>query len=359
LWFALALVLAATTFSSAQETDVPKTDPATLPPPAVSETPPTFLPNRSDSSAPLQDFAFPGRGGMGNGFGFGNGGPGYTATWFPARPVSGQDTNLAIVQQSLRFGIPIWKDDQNTVLFNTHVQNNLFFTDAVFPETGHPFPDSLWNASLGTTYIHRFANDMVGGLLVNIGSSGDQPFEHFRDYYANVGAFLRVPQGERNAWNFGIFYSPLGELAFPIPTVSFFWNPSDDFHMNIGLPLSLWYRPWADLTIDLSYMLLTTVRAQATCRLNDDWKVYVRYSAMNMSWFLSDRTDDRERLFSYAQDVAGGLRYQVSDHIGVDLGAGYAFDRFFFIGKHLSDSQNNRIDVANGAFLSLQASYRW
>jgi long-subunit fatty acid transport protein len=133
----------------------------------------------------------------------------------------------------------------------------------------------------------------------------------------------------------------------------------DNFHMNIGLPFSLMYRPLDDLTLDLSYMLLTTVRAQLTYRLTDEWKVYVRCAGMNTSWFLSDRVDDRERFFSYAQDVAGGLKYQVNDHINLDLGAGYAFDRFFFIGKHLSDSENNRIDVANGAFLSLQASYRW
>ena len=341
---------------------------ATPPIPQTIDSPTTLLPPAARALNPnMMSFGMPGRGGMDggldagmpSGLGGGMGGaPGYSASWYPARPVNNQNTNLSLFREDLRFGAPLYKDETDTVMLTANVGNTVFSTNASFPATGHAFPDMLWNISLGTLYLHHFDNEMTGGMMVSLGSSSDRPFDQSRDYNFTVGAFLRVPQGERNAWNFTLFYSPLGEIAFPIPGVSYFYNPSDNFQMNIGLPFSIMYRPYDDLTFDISYMILTNLRAQVAYRLTDAWKLYLRFQATNTSWFLSDSTDDRERLFSYEKDIKAGVRYRITDNFNIDLGVGYAFDRYFFIGTKSTDS-SNRIDVGNDVFISLQASFRW
>ena len=55
----------------------------------------------------------------------------------------------------------------------------------------------------------------------------------------SMNGMLRIPQGEHNAWLFTLMYSPTSQLNFPIPGVAYSWNPSPQFHANIGLPLQM------------------------------------------------------------------------------------------------------------------------
>ena len=43
----------------------------------------------------------------------------------------------------------------------------------------------------------------------------------------------------------------------------------------------------------------------------------------------------------------------------IDFSSGYIFDQFYFEGESFNDQGNNRVDVGNGAFLSLQFRTRW
>src|SRR5262249_14124687 len=139
-----------------------------------------------------------------------------------------------------------------------------FNTGAILPDTLRHFPDELWNVRIGTNYIHTFDNGWRGGIGLNVASPSDRPFGDLRDVTVGTTAFLRVPVNEHDAWNFTLMYSPMSELPFPLPGVSYQWQPSEDFRVNIGLPFRIMYRPYEDLTLDFSYMLLRTIHAQAT-----------------------------------------------------------------------------------------------
>ena len=43
----------------------------------------------------------------------------------------------------------------------------------------------------------------------------------------------------------------MSEIQFPIPSVSYSYNPSDQFHVNIGLPFLFIYKP-TDQLVDRS-----------------------------------------------------------------------------------------------------------
>jgi hypothetical protein len=283
----------------------------------------------------------------------------YRITWFPEQPVKGQPTNLGEERQDLSAMYPLWQNGCNELSATLHVRNELYQTGAILPTTGRPFPDDLWDVRLGAMYRHLFDNGWVAGGGFNVGSASDKPFHGFDEMTVGVNAFLRIPQGEHNAWLFSIAYSPTGELSFPIPGVAFLWQPADNLRLNIGLPFAVMYRPVDDVTLDFSYMLLTTVHARATWRLCKALRVYTGYDATNEAYFLADRQDVHDRFFYYDQHVSAGLQYFLARQALLDLSAGYSFNRFFFEGQHSSDKDRNRVDVEDGPFLSLRFEWRF
>lgn len=283
----------------------------------------------------------------------------YGATWYPSQPVTGQPTNLGFVRQDLSLSAPAWRDESDAVTWSAHVRANIYDTAAVLSDSGRAFPDTLWNVGFGASYLHRFDNGWSAGGMVNLGSASDRPFNSFRDLTVGVGGFLRIPTSERSGWMLGATYSVTGEAPFPIPIVSYSWQPSDEFGMNIGLPFSIRWRPVEDLLFDLSYTPIRNVHARIGYRLMDGLGVYGGFDWTNEAYLLADRVDDRERLFYYEKTLSTGLRYDLSPTSAVDLSGGYAFDRFYFTGRQWSDQQHDRIDVGNGLFLSLRLQLRY
>jgi hypothetical protein len=283
----------------------------------------------------------------------------YRVTWFPEEPVKGQPTTLAEERQDFSFICPLWQDAANEWSASIHVRSELFQTNAILPTTGQPFPDNLWDVRLGASYRHLFDNGWVAGGGVSVGSASDKPFHGYDEMSMGVNAFLRIPQGEHNAWLFTLAYSPNSELAFPVPGVAFLWQPTDCLRVNVGLPFALMYRPVDDLTLELSYMLVRTVHARATYRACDKVRIYTGYDWMNESYFLADREDLRDRFFYYDQRVTGGMQYFLNRQALFDLSAGYTFDRFYFEGRQYSDQNRNRVDVGAGPFLSLRFQWKF
>jgi hypothetical protein len=293
------------------------------------------------------------------GFGGGRSPFRYRGLWQPAAAVQGQATEMELWSHELSLSAPIWWSGPDMLLLSVGATTTQFASEAILPHSGRSFPEELWNLRAGSTYIHRFENGWTGGLSLNVSSASDEPFGAMRDVSFGTFAFLRVPVYERDAWSFALMYSPLSELPFPIPGLAYQWQPSDDFRMNVGLPLRLTYCPCEDVTLDFSYMLLRTVHAQASYRLGEWWQFYAAFDWESQRWFLHDRSDDQERLFSYNKRWTLGLQTTMWNHLQVDLYGGHLFDRFYFTGEDLSDDEHDRLDIESGLFIALQAGLKW
>jgi hypothetical protein len=285
----------------------------------------------------------------------------YRATWFAAEPVTGQPTRLGYVQQDFSLSFPLWQClGSDEWLATVNVRNDLFQTHAILPDTGQAFPNDLWNIRLGTSYRHLFENGWIAGGAVSVGSASDKPFHSIDEMTAGVNAFLRVPQGEHNAWLFSLSYSPTSELPIPIPGVAYVWQPSEYFRANIGLPFMVMWRPTDDLTLDVSYMLLTTFHARATYRLCRPVRLYVAYATENQGYLLADRVDSNDRFYNVDQRLTAGVQYNISPRMALDFSSGYIFDHHFFEGKNITSGNNfNRVDVGDGPYVSAQFRIRW
>ncbi len=219
-----------------------------------------------------------------------------------------------------------------------------------------PFPSDLWDVRVGANYSHRFDNGWVAGGGFNVGSASDRPFSSIDEITAGVNAFLRIPQGEHNAWLFTLAYSPTGELNFPVPGVAFQWVPSDNLRINIGLPFQMTYRPIENVTLDASYVPIQTVHARAAWRVLKPLRLYGAFDWNSESYFLYDRPVYQDRFFSYEKRLSAGARYEFAPGVSLDLSSGYIFDRFYFQGQHYSDNNFDRVDVKDGEFLALRNS---
>lgn len=293
----------------------------------------------------------------------------YRATWFPAVPVSGQNANFTMVDQNLSGMVPLRMTPASADsplgrpaggwILTANVRNRSIETDALLPDTGQPYPDELWNINMGLFYFAKLDNGWSWGGGVNFGSASDRPFASIDEMFVGMMAFLRVPSGEHNAWQFSLMYAPTSELRFPIPGVAYSYAPSDDFHMNIGLPFSIMYRPLERLTLEASYMPIHTIHAKAKYKIVDWLSAFAAYDWANDSYALADRVDVNQRFFMYDQRLSAGLESKWGEHWFAELAAGLVFDRYSFEGKQWDTTQFNRVSMGNGPFVALQGGFKF
>ena len=352
--------------------------PAELPPPMFAPSSPasfTDAPPENVAPAPqkmdplaggLEGLGMDGRGmggmGMGGMGGAGRGGLGYTVTWYPTRAVSnsavGED--LGLVRQNLSETVPVWRNGGDVLMLTAGVRNTLFFTDAVLPDSGRPFPDELWSVHLGTNYLHKFDNGWSGMLGVNFGSASDKPFNSIHEMDVGFMSFLQVPVfNNRDAWRFSLMYSPVGNLDFPIPGVAYLWNPLPSLHVSVGIPFSVVWRPLEDLTFNVSYMPLTTVTAKASYRVVGKVFVYGGFESAQEAYLLAGREDLSDRFMGYEKRLLGGVRWDAWEHATFDVSAGYAFDCYYGIGHNEVNNLQDQVDIAPGGFLSTSLRVRF
>ncbi len=293
--------------------------------------------------------------------GMGPGGQGpisYRTFWFPSVPVKGQAGDWGLVGQDFSLAYPLWVDLPNTVMVTASVRNRLINTDAILPDSHKEYPSELWNAQVGLMYMRQLSGDRMIGGGVSLGSASDHPFASIQEMNVSMNAMYRIPSGERNAWMFMLMYSPMGEIQFPIPGVSYSYNPSDQFHANIGLPFMFSYKPTDRWTFEASYMLIHAIHVKAIYKIAERLNAFAGYDWSNETYMLQDRTNEKDRFFLYDQRVALGLDMPLTSWLTAELLGGYAFNRYSFIGQQWDSVGTDRVDIDPGPFVSLSVSIR-
>jgi hypothetical protein len=297
--------------------------------------------------------------GLGPGLGMGPGGQGpvsYKTFWFPNSSVKGQNADFGVVGQDLSLACPVWIDSPNTVMATAGVRNRLINTDAILPDSHLKYPSELWDAQVGLMYLRQLDGDRMIGGGASLGSASDHPFASIDEMNVSMNAMYRMPSGPRNAWTFMVMYSPTSEIQFPIPGASYNYNPSDQFHANIGLPFMVCYKPTDRWSFDASYMLIHTIHARAAYQIAERIKAFGGYDWTNEVYTLRDRTDNSDRFFTYDQRVSLGLEMPLASWLTAECVGGYAFDRYSYSGQQWNSTNTDRVNMAPTPYLSLSVS---
>jgi hypothetical protein len=282
--------------------------------------------------------------------------PGYGITWMPAESVAGQGTDLTVFRQDLSLFAPIDRDgpDIATVGFGLH--NSVFWTNAVLPNSHRPFPSALWDIEAGMAYAHRWDNAWTTGIAVTLGSASDHPFTQGNTLVAGVTVYNAFPTEGPDAWVIGLNYDATNEVRYPLPVVFYYWQPSDDVQVGLGVPFFLHWHFAPRWTADALWVPVRTVNARITWTPEErpNFHAYGAFAWTNETYLLADRTDNTERFFSYDKRLFGGLQFDLPYRLRLDLAAGYVFDRFYFQGQTYKDRTHDRVNVGAGVFGSIQ-----
>ncbi|MDP3980528.1 MAG: hypothetical protein Q8Q33_03835 [Chlamydiota bacterium] len=281
----------------------------------------------------------------------------YRATLYSEENVLGQDTSLGSSEHEFFLTVPVYYRSADAAVSTINFNYRNTDTKAVFPATGQLFPQDLYLLDLGLVYRHQFENDWTGGTYITFGSASNELFASADEMAYSGTVFLKVPHREKHAWLFVLNISNNREFLrdIPIPGIGYLYNPSPNLHAVIGMPYeALSYRPFEKLSLQFIYLPVRTVFSECEYTLFKQWKIYSGFRWYNDRHMLADRPVEDERLYFYEKRVYGGLRYKINDTFSADLSGGYAFDRMYFIGETYKDRNENRIDIADGPFISIK-----
>jgi hypothetical protein len=274
--------------------------------------------------------------------------------WIPQQDLKNQPGDLAVNGEEIELAFPLRIAPDGIWLALASVQRLEISTSAVLPDSGLPVPNQLWDIEVGTMHLRELANGWRAGGMLRVGSPSDQPFAALRDMTVTLLGFLTVPSGERDAWSFSLFYSPTGQIVFPIPGIAYRWRPSPQFQADLGIPFSLQYRPTETLTLSASYRPLTDVQVLVRQSLGESWSVYGGYRTVNETFLLADRSNDRERTYIFDQRLTLGATRELGRNWSLDLSSAYVFDRHVFQAEKFSGSRRDELTIDPGFAGTLQ-----
>lgn len=274
--------------------------------------------------------------------------------WIPQQDLKNQPADLAMNGEELEFAFPVRIDADGIWLAMGAVQRLEISTSAVLPDSGLPVPDQLWDIEVGTMHLRKLANGGRAGVMLRVGSPSDQPFGDLRDMTVTLLGFLMVPSGPRDAWSFSLFYSPTGQIIWPIPGVAYVWRPNDQFQANLGIPFSLEYRPTETLTITAAYRPLNHVQVLVRQALGESWSIYGGYRTVNKTFLLADRLDHRERTYIFDHRLMLGTQLELGRGWSLDVSAAYVFDRQMFQARKFSGSRRDELRIDPGVAGTIQ-----
>ena len=107
-------------------------------------------------------------------------------------------------------------------------------------------------------------------------------------------------------------------------------------------------------SFNASYMPLTNVNLLAKQQLTENWSLYGGYQVVNDTYWLAERTDNRERLYLFDQRLTLGLQRKLWWGFTADLSAGYLFDRQVFQADSFSGNRRDEIMIDPGVIGTLQ-----
>ncbi len=274
--------------------------------------------------------------------------------WIPQQTLKNQPQDLAMNGEELELAFPVRIDSDGIWLALGSVERLEISTSAMLPDSGLDVPDQLWDIQVGTMHIRQLANGWRAGGMLRVGSPSDQPFAAVRDMTVTLLGFLTIPSGQRDAWNFSLFYSPTGQIVWPVPGVAYVWRPSHQFQANLGIPFSLEYRPTETMTVTASYLPLNHVQVLVRQTLGESWSIYGGYRTVTETFLLADRVHDRERTYIFDQRLTLGTQRELGRGWSLDLSAAYVFDRRIFQAEKFSGSRRDELAIAPGVAGTLQ-----
>ena len=288
----------------------------------------------------------------------------YDFAYSPDRSVEGQETDMGYASHTGRFLAPLWQNPRDELALHGRASYMSVDTAAILPTSGREFPGDLWDLRLGATYRHKMDRGWVWGGELTVGSPSDKPFNKMDDTSISATATLLTPWGQNKAhrWLFLLNYSNTRDFLanVPIPGAAYAYMPDKNLSILLGLPLaSIRYKPAPKWTLSGLYIYPRTIISSAAYRPLKWVEGSVGFDWTYQRWFLSDRSDDKDRLFFYQKEAKAGVKFFLPQGLVLNLTGSYAFDRLWFQGDDWDDRDQDRVNLENGYIFRAMVNWRF
>lgn len=271
--------------------------------------------------------------------------------------VTDQDAEMGWMTHDFDFSIPVWQDEHREWIISGQVHSRDLNTGAKFPDTAEAFPEDLWGTRMGFGVRQQFENGWVGGGSFGVESYSDQPFNSASEITLNARGYVRIPSTDKNAW---LIYANLATEAhaytgtLPIGA-GYYWAPDRQFQALIGVP-AVWaqYFPTRKWRLSAFYLFPLRINAKVSHYIVEDVELYAGYAWDQESYLRHDRADTDDRLYYYEQRLFSGVKWNFTSNMWVDLGGGYAFNRFWFEGEDYGDRDDQHIELEDRFYGALR-----
>ncbi len=282
---------------------------------------------------------------------------GLGASWYPGRQVRNQPASLGLLDSFAGGSVPVYEKGGET-LFATATARGLSVlgSNAVLPDDSARLPTQFWDVQAGGLYVGQLDGGRSWGVGGTLGSASDRPFHSRGELTANALAFYRSPSGDRDAWLYYVVSSTNGQVGrnIPVPGVAYEFT-RDRIKGVVGFPfVSLTYSPCARVQAEFYYAPLTDLTARVLVGPPDGARAYGGFVWASQSYFRAGRASRDDQLFLYEKRLEGGVRRSLGPQFHVQVGGGYAFDRYFVENNGFSLSGRNRVDIGAGPYVGAQ-----
>ncbi|HEY0981528.1 hypothetical protein, partial [Schlesneria sp.] len=114
-------------------------------------------------------------------------------SWYPEQNTDQPGTTLSMLRTDLQGAVPVYSKGANTFLLTGDVETTHVNTNAILPNTMRQFPQDLFNIAIGGNYYRQFEGGNIGGIVFDVGTATDKPFQSSRDALVSGTAFLLMP----------------------------------------------------------------------------------------------------------------------------------------------------------------------
>jgi hypothetical protein len=285
----------------------------------------------------------------------------YKLSYYTEQDVKQQDTSLSLFQHNLLGLAPLAnKTNMSDLAVLGTFEMKDMKTNAFLGNTGIRLPNELYNLRFGPAYRYKFKNGWTAGIGVILGSASDKLFHSKNELSLQSDIFVRIPAAEDNSWVFFIDYNTNREFwrNIPIPGAAYWFKSSDKFQAMIGAPVaSIKFKPFERLTCEATYIMVRDIEAKISYDIASQFYIYGGFNWNNELYARADRERNQDRIFYYEKLLLAGAHWQAFKYIGIDLTAGYSFDRFFFEGEKYDNKDDNETEIENGPFVTLRAGF--
>jgi len=280
----------------------------------------------------------------------------YEMDYSPDRSVEGQEVDMGYLENTASLFVPVWQNPRHELAVEARAGYMSVNTSAILPQSNRPFPDDLWDLRAGASYRYKLERGWVAGASLTVGSPSDKPFNKLDDTSIGANLSLMIPQSKQHYWLFYVNYSNTRDFLanIPIPGAAYSYNPNRNLMVLLGLPLAIVrWRPNPKWTLAGSYIYPRSIITRIGYRIRPWLEPYVGFDWTYQRWFLSDRSDEKDRFFFYQKEWKAGLKFNFKQDLKLNLSASYAFDRLWFEGNDYDDRDQDRINLENGLIFSL------